>query len=90
MEDNVRSLESPFRLLRRSLGLTIVDVAAASGVSDIYWKLIERGGVRNPKKVFGALAELGVDTEQLAEEHARWCDVRARAARKKIATAMRG
>ena len=75
---------SPLHQLRERLGLTVTEIAATVGVTYQVWYNSEKGTANLPGKACAALAEVGVDVDQLRRDNAAWMDERARAKRAEL------
>ncbi len=80
----VLGMKSPLRELREGLGLTLGDMAAALGVLYSSYYNAETGLGAIPRKAKVALAELGVDVDDLTDRQALWLADRAAARRQAI------
>lgn len=76
--------KSPLQTVREELGLTRGQAAAATGILYSSWYNAERGLGAIPRKVKLALAELGVNVDELQAAQQEWIEVRAAARRKAI------
>lgn len=78
----------PLAQLRESWGMSRTAFAAAMGCGYMVAYNVERGLVtRIPARMVAALADAGVDVEELDREHRRWIESRAARLRAEIAGA---
>ena len=78
------TLTSPLQAIREQLGLTLGEAAAATGVLYSSWYNAERGLGAIPGKAKVALAELGINVDELLAAQREWLEARAAARRQAI------
>jgi len=81
---------SPIEELRRELGLSISQFAAALGIGYNQLHQTERGRQNIPRKAWPALREIGVDVDRLRSRQEEWFEERARKLREELAEKIAG
>lgn len=77
--------QNPFKRIRKAAGLSIQDFAGLLGVSGVSIALAEKGSLKSPQALLGALASIGHDTEQIIKEYSSWRQELLSSARERLA-----
>jgi len=64
--------QNPFLRVRKEMGLTVAEFAAAVGLGSSTILLLEKGAILTPRIPLQKIAELGYDSEKLGQEYSAW------------------